>query len=75
MQRKTNIIGIDCLIEDLKKVYEETRNGDINLQEAKTIANIAGKLIKASSVKLEYDKFVECKDGIDFLKTKNLNVK
>lgn len=65
---QTKIEGINSLIEDLKKVYEEARNGSIKIKDAKDISIIAGKLIKASSVKLDYNKFTNSSEEIDFLK-------
>ncbi len=69
MQNKTKIDGISSLIDDLKKVYEEARNGELKLTDAREIANVAGKLIKASSVKLDYYRYKNSGDEIDFLKT------
>lgn len=68
MQNRTKIDGISSLIDDLKKVYEEARNGDLKLKDARDIANVAGKLIKASSVKLDYNKYKNSNEEIDFLK-------
>ena len=68
MQNKTKIDGISSLIDDLKKVYEEARNGELKLKDARDIANVAGKLIKASSVKLDYNKYKNSDEEIDFLK-------
>jgi hypothetical protein len=68
MQNKTKIDGISSLIDDLKKVYEEARNGELKLKDARDIANVAGKIIKASSVKLDYNKYKNSDEEIDFLK-------
>ena len=58
-----SIKNIDDLISDLQGLYEEARNGSIKLKDAREVANVAGKLIKASSLKFEYNKFLD-KDGI-----------
>ena len=68
MQNKTKIDGITSLIDDLKKVYEDARNGELKLKDARDIANVAAKLIKASSVKLDYNKYKNSNEEIDFLK-------
>lgn len=67
MKKKTEINNVINLIDDLKLVYTEMRNGDLPLSAGKDIANVAGKLLKASSVKLEYNKFLENHESIKFL--------
>lgn len=68
MSEKTKIEGITSLIDDLKKVYEEARNGQLKLKDAKDLAIVAGKMIKASAVKLDYNKYFNSNEEIDFLK-------
>lgn len=63
----TKIVGIKSLIDDLKIVYEGVRNKEIQLTDAKEVANLAGKLIKASSLKIEYNKYLNSAEKIDFL--------
>ena len=65
---QVKIEGINSLINDLKKVYEDARNGEIKLKDAKDISIIAGKLIKATAVKLDYNKFINSSEEIEFLK-------
>jgi len=56
------------LIRDLSVAYEKLRDNKLGLNEAKEISNIAGKLIKGSSVQLKYNQYMKLTDEIPFLK-------
>lgn len=54
------------LREDLTEVYNKVREGKIGIDEAKTYANLAGKIVKSASAQLEYNKFTGQKRNISF---------
>lgn len=61
--------NITELTNDLAKVYAELRNKEIGEPAAKTAANVAGKLIGACKVTIEYQKMTGDKTPITFLQT------
>lgn len=61
---------INDLTEDLKKLYQEAREGKIDHKEVKDLANVAGKLLKSAGLKLEYNKYIGDDSTIDFLETR-----
>jgi hypothetical protein len=63
-----SIDSMTDLINDLNKVYEETRSGNLNLQDAKTLSQVADKIIKASVVQMAYNKNFGQSEYIKFLK-------
>lgn len=64
------IKNISDLIKDLSEAYEQLREKQISFPEAKQIANLGGKLIKAASVQLKYNQYMQDFEPIDFLETK-----
>lgn len=65
MQIKT----MSDLIKDLSVAYESLRENKLGLNEAKEISNLAGKLIKSSSVQLKYNQHMKVNDKIPFLES------
>lgn len=63
----SKIRNISDLIKDLSLAYEALREGSLNLNEAKEISNIAGKLIKGASVQLKYNQYMKVNTPIPFL--------
>lgn len=61
------INNIADLIKDLSNAYELLRGKEISLSEAKEIANLGGKLIKAASIQLKYNQYMKIIEKIDFL--------
>lgn len=61
------IKNISDLIKDLSEAYEQLREKNISHGEAKQIANIGGKLIKAASVQLKYNQYMQDFTPIEFL--------
>jgi hypothetical protein len=56
------------LVTDLSTVYSQVRERSIASDEAKDIANVAGKLIKAATSQLKYQEFIDDKTPIGFFK-------
>ena len=54
------------LRRDLTEVYNKLRSHEIGIEEAKQVANVAGKVIKSATAQLEYNKYVGSKKAIDF---------
>lgn len=63
----SKVKNITDLIKDLSLAYEALRDKSMGLNEAKEIANLAGKLIKAASVQLKYNQYMKHTDAIPFL--------
>lgn len=63
----TKINNISDLIKDLSLAYESLREKQLSLSEAKEIANLGGKLIKAASIQLKYNQYMKSNDSIPFL--------
>lgn len=66
----TKIKNIGDLIADLSGAYELLRNKEMGLNEAKEVANLGGKLIKAASVQLKYNQYMKINEPIPFLEGK-----
>jgi hypothetical protein len=56
------------LVDDLSTVYTKVRDNKMLPEEAKTVTNVAGKLIKAASSQLKYQEFIDDKSPISFFK-------
>lgn len=63
----TQIKTITDLISDLSLAYSLLRDRQMELPEAKEIANLGGKLIKAASIQLKYNQYMKNNDLIPFL--------
>lgn len=61
-----NVVG---LREDLIKVYENLRSGNLGTNEAKQAANVAGKILSTAKAQMEYNKMVQSKKKIKFLES------
>lgn len=66
----TQIRNISDLIKDLSSAYELLRDRKMELTEAKEIANLSGKLIKAASLQLNYNQYMKSSEEIPFLEGK-----
>lgn len=65
---KKEITTMQELVADLSVAYTQVRERLIPLNEAKEIANMAGKLIKAAAEQLKYQQFMDKKEDIAFFK-------
>lgn len=63
----TKVTNVSDLIKDLSIAYGLLRDRELNLGEAKEIANLGGKLIKAASIQLKYNQYMKINEPIDFL--------
>lgn len=61
--------NMEQLLNDLTVVYQELRKKQITNDEAKQIANMAGKIIKAASTQLLYNEYMKKKTKISFLES------
>ena len=60
-------MNVTDLRNHLIEVYEQLKNNDIGMQEAKGLANVAGKIISTGKSQMEYNKMVGSKTRIKFL--------
>lgn len=63
----SKIKNIADLIQDLSLAYELLRERKMELPEAKEVANLGGKLIKAASIQLKYNQYMKNNETIPFL--------
>ena len=70
MQTKQKISNMTELITDLSTVYSNLRIGKISSEEARDVAIISSKIIKAAAVQLKYNQFIGNNKPIKFLTTK-----
>jgi len=57
--------NLNDLAADLMKVYDELRDGTIELDKAKTLAKVAASVIQTSKVMLDYQMWKTPKGDID----------
>ena len=62
------IVTMSDLVSDLSLAYSQVRDRLIPTDEAREVANIAGKLIKAATSQLKYQEFLDDKTPIAFFK-------
>jgi len=61
-------MNVTQLRNDLIKVYEQLRKGEIGIQEAKELANVSGKIVSSAKTQMEYNKMTGNKNNtINFL--------
>ena len=62
--------NVKTLRDDLVKAYKQLRKGKISIPEAKALANMAGKVIIAAKVQMDYNKMTGAKNkSIKFLES------
>jgi len=67
MSKETKQMNVKELRDDLIKTYQQLRNGSIGLNEAKQLSNVAGKIMGTAKTQLEYNKYAQSKEKIEFL--------
>jgi len=61
-------MNVTELRNDLIKVYNQLRENEIGLQEAKELANVSGKILSSAKTQMEYNKMTGNKNNtIKFL--------
>lgn len=58
---------ISQLTIDLSLNYKAIKDGKLDLNTAKELSSMAGKIISSAKVNLEYNKYMKKKTKIDFL--------
>lgn len=61
------IKNITDLRTDLLQSYEQIKSGEMKVDQAKEVANIAGKVLKSCKLQLDYYRQMDYKNKIDFL--------
>lgn len=64
---KEPITGVTTLRKRLVELYNDLELGRIKTSEAKELANVAGKILNAAKVELEYNALLGINKKIDFL--------
>ena len=59
-------MNVTDLRNHLIEVYGQLKNNEIGMQEAKGLANVAGKIISTGKSQMEYNKMVGSKTRIKF---------
>lgn len=55
------------LRDQLAQVFQELRAGDITVDQASELANVAGKMINSAKVQVAYYELLRTQPHIDFL--------
>lgn len=55
------------LRDQLAQVFQELRAGDITVDQASELANVAGKMINSAKVQVAYYELLRTQPQIDFL--------
>lgn len=63
------ILNMQGLIADLAKAYEELRNKKLDLEQAREVASLSNKLIRAAGSQLQYNQFMKNGERIAFFET------
>lgn len=63
----TQIKNMVQLTADLTTAYSQLRTKRLKPEEARELANMAGKVVKGTAVQLEYNKFMKKRKPIKFL--------
>lgn len=59
--------NVKTMRNDLIETYRKLKDGEIGLNEAKQLANVAGKVFASAKLQLEYNKYAQSKKAIKFL--------
>lgn len=59
--------NITELRQRLNDIFDKVSKREMPIAQAKTLANIAGKIINSLAVELSYNQFMEIKKEIEFL--------
>lgn len=61
--------NVNDVLEQLSQVFQKTLSGELEVDVADTLANIAGKMINAAKVQCYYYELREEKPQISFLQS------
>ncbi len=59
--------NITELRQRLNDIFDKVSKREMPIAQAKTLANIAGKIINSLAVELSYNQYMEIKEKIEFL--------
>lgn len=54
---RPDVDNVKKLRDDLLQTYALLRSGEVGISEAKSVANMAGKIMSTAKTQLEYNKF------------------
>lgn len=55
---KSTVVNNTTLRNDMLDVYNQLREGNIGMRQAREVANLAGKIISGAKAQLEYNQVV-----------------
>lgn len=55
---KSTVVNNTSLRDDMLDVYNQLREGNIGLRQAREVANMSGKIISSAKAQLEYNQVV-----------------
>jgi hypothetical protein len=55
------------LRDELIKSFNDLKSGKIKAKDAKELTNISGKILMSAKIELDYNKYLDRKEVIDFL--------
>lgn len=67
MKTRKQVKNITDMTADLLDMYNQVRDNDIGISEAKAAANVAGKVISSIKIKIEYNKMTGLQSKIKFM--------
>lgn len=59
--------NITELRQKLNEVFDKTSKKEMSIAQAKTLANLAGKIINSLAVELNYNQYMEITKQIEYL--------
>jgi len=67
-------MNVKNLRDDLIRVYEQLKSGEIGIDEAKQLANVSGKIMATAKSQMEYNKMTgNKKNAISFMEVEDGN--
>lgn len=60
-------MNVKQLRDSMIESFEQLKNGELKVKEAKEITNLAGKIILSAKVQMDYNKMLNLTRQVDFL--------
>lgn len=72
--KKNNSFTISSLREEVSTVFMQLKTRTIDVHDAATLAKLADTMISSAKVELDYNKFTNSSNKIDFLENNTFKV-
>ena len=63
-------MNIKELRDEMIKSFNDLKSGKIKAKDAKELTNISGKILMSAKIELDYNKYLDRKEIIEFLEVK-----